>query len=147
MGEFSTFEEVLKRDGKLVYKNRGDSMWPFIREGRDLLLIIPAERPLKKYDIPLYRRDNGQYILHRIIGRDESGYIMRGDNRSVKEYGITDGHIIGVLYAVLREEKEIPADSFASRIKLCVWRFVYPFHRLGHKGKKWFLRRKNQTRE
>ena len=60
-------------------------MWPFIREGRDLLLIIPAERPLKKYDIPLYRRDNGQYILHRIIGRDESGYIMRGDNRSVKE--------------------------------------------------------------
>ena len=144
MGEQSSFEEVLKRDGKLIYANRGDSMRPFIREGRDLLWIVPADRPLQKYDVPLYRRDNGQYILHRIIGQNEEGYILRGDNRSVKEYGITDKHIVGVLHAILRDGKEIPADSPASRFRLRSWRFVYPLSRLWRKGRKWLKKRTKQ---
>ena len=35
----SSFEEVLGRDGRLVYYNVGDSMMPLIRPGRDLLVI------------------------------------------------------------------------------------------------------------
>ena len=63
----SSFEEILARDGRLVYSNVGDSMWPLIRQGRDLLVIEPARGRLKRLDVPLYKRDNGQYVLYRVL--------------------------------------------------------------------------------
>ena len=99
----STFEDVIARDGRLIYTNRGDSMMPLIKQGRDLLVISrkPKNR-LKKYDVPLYKRDSGQYVLHRILKVRKRDYVICGDNRWKKEYGITDRHIIGVLTAVIR---------------------------------------------
>ena len=35
----STFEDMIRRDGRLIYTNVGDSMLPLIREGKDLLII------------------------------------------------------------------------------------------------------------
>ena len=55
----SRFEELLQRDGVLIYKTRGVSMRPMLKQDRDLVIIRPVEGRLKKYDIPLYRRKNG----------------------------------------------------------------------------------------
>lgn len=33
------FEDVIDRDGRLVYTNVGDSMKPLIRQDRDILII------------------------------------------------------------------------------------------------------------
>ena len=65
--ETASFEEILESGQPLVYTNVGDSMEPLIRQGRDLLVIRKNDREWRKYDIPLYRRDNGQYVLHRIL--------------------------------------------------------------------------------
>ena len=51
----STFEEVLAEKGTLIYTNVGDSMYPLIKP-RDLLVIKRVELPLKRLDIPLYKR-------------------------------------------------------------------------------------------
>ena len=59
----SSFEEILKDEGRLVYSNVGMSMQPLIRQGRDLLIIERTAGRLKKYDVPLYKRDNGQYVM------------------------------------------------------------------------------------
>ncbi len=93
----STFEEILARDGRLVYTTVGDSMLPLIRQGRDLLVIQKKAGRLKKYDIPLYRRDSGQYVLHRVLKVRRDDYVICGDNRWKCEYGITDRYVIGVL--------------------------------------------------
>ena len=45
------FEDVIERDGKLVYTNVGDSMLPFIRQDRDLVVIEKPRGRLKKHDI------------------------------------------------------------------------------------------------
>ena len=63
----STFEEEIERTGKLVYTNVGDSMMPLIKQGRDLLIIEKPDGRLKRYDIPLYKRDSGQYVLQRVL--------------------------------------------------------------------------------
>ena len=34
-----TFEDILSRDGQLVYKTRGVSMEPMLRQNRDLVVI------------------------------------------------------------------------------------------------------------
>ena len=78
----SSFEEEIRRSGYLLYRNVGDSMLPLIRQGRDLVLISrKPEGRLKKYDVPLYKRDSGQYVLHRILKVRKDDYIICGDNR------------------------------------------------------------------
>lgn len=123
----STFENEINQRGKLVYTNVGDSMKPLIRQGKDLLIIEKADGRLKKYDVPLYRRDSGQYVLHRILKVRENDYIICGDNRWQKEYGITDRHIIGVLTAVVRNgNRAISVSSFRYRIYVHIWCDLFP---------------------
>ena len=35
----TSFEEIINRDGRLIYTNVGDSMQPLIRQDRDFLII------------------------------------------------------------------------------------------------------------
>ncbi len=122
----STFEEILARDGQLVYTNVGDSMLPLIRQGRDLLVIKPKTGRLKKYDIPLYRRDSGQYVLHRVLKVRPDDYMICGDNRWSREYGITDRHVVGVLTAIIRDGKEIPMTDWRLRLYAHLWCDLFP---------------------
>ena len=103
----SSFEEVIAEKGRLVYTNVGDSMYPLIRP-RDLLIIDAVPRPLRLWDVPLYKRDSGQYVLHRIVKIKNGSYVMCGDNRCTLEYGITDRHIIGVLTGIVRDGRTLP---------------------------------------
>ena len=113
------FEDIINEQGQLVYTNVGDSMYPLIKP-RDLLVIKKVTAPLKKNDIPLYKRDSGQYVLHRIVKIKNGEYYICGDNRAFIERGITDRHIIGVLTDMVREGRTIPVNSpeFKSYVKL-----------------------------
>ena len=113
------FENIINEQGQLVYTNVGDSMYPLIKP-RDLLVIKKVTAPLKKNDIPLYKRDSGQYVLHRIVKIKNGEYFICGDNRAFIERGITDRHIIGVLTDIVREGRTIPVNSpeFKSYVKL-----------------------------
>ena len=122
----STFEDMIRRDGRLIYTNVGDSMLPLIREGKDLLIIEKKSGRLKKYDIPLYKRDSGQYVLHRVLKVRRDDYVICGDNRWRKEYGITDRHIIGVLTAVVRNGRELSVTDWRYRLYSHVWCDLFP---------------------
>ncbi len=104
------FEDVIAEQGKLIYTNVGDSMIPVIREG-NLLVIEAVKKPLKVGDVPLYKRDSGQYVMHRIVGIKNGKYMMKGDNRTFVEKGITDKHIIGVLTRIVRNGKTFPVET------------------------------------
>ena len=138
------FEDIIKREGWLVYTNVGDSMRPLIRQDRDILIIEKPKGRLKKYDVPLYKRDSGQYVLHRVLKVRESDYVICGDNRYCKEYGITDRHIIGVLTAVVRDGKEIPITDWRYKVYVRLWCDLFPIRAFILKVKKipkWLKRR------
>ena len=95
---------------------------PLIRQGKDLLLIArKPEGRLNKYDVPLYRRDSGQYVLHRILKVREDDYVICGDNRWQRETGITDRHIIGVLTAVIRDGQKLSVTDKRYRLYVHLW--------------------------
>ncbi|MCR5022367.1 S24/S26 family peptidase [Ruminococcus sp.] len=138
------FEDVIDRDGRLVYTNVGDSMKPLIRQDRDILIIEKKEGRLKKYDVPLYKRDSGQYVLHRVLKVRSDDYVICGDNRYSKEYGITDRNIIGVLTAVVRNGREIPMTDIRYRIYVHLWCDFFPVRAFILKAKrtpKWLKRK------
>lgn len=120
-----TFEECIKRDGKLVYRTTGFSMYPMLYPNRDLVTIEKAPAHLKKYDVALYRR-NGKYVLHRVIGEDEKGYICRGDNNFFKEYGIRQEDVVGLLTSFVRKGRPHSADEKAYRAYARLWNLIYP---------------------
>lgn len=122
----STFEDEIKRTGRIIYTNVGDSMMPLIKQGRDVLVISVVNGRLKRYDIPLYKRDSGQYVLHRILKVRKNDYVICGDNRCNKEYGITDRHIIGVLSGIIRDGREIPVTDIKCRIYAHLWCDFFP---------------------
>ena len=116
-----TLEQVLEEDGILYHTSKGVSMRPLIREGKDILVIKKPAGRLKKYDIPLYKRDSGEYVLHRILKVREKDYVICGDNRWQKETGITDRHIIGVLTEINRGGKIITMKEPRYRLYVHLW--------------------------
>lgn len=103
-------EETIESGGVFTLYPKGVSMLPLIRYGKDAVLLRTPER-LKKGDIILYRRDNGAFVLHRIIGEKKAGFVLCGDNQYVKEPGIRREQVIAVVEAVLREGERVEPDD------------------------------------
>ena len=92
-----TIEQQLAENGFYVSTTVGTSMRPMLRNRRDRVIIRPTDGArLSKWDLPLYKRPDGKYILHRIIGVRDGYYIIRGDNTYAKEK-VPDEWIIGVM--------------------------------------------------
>ena len=120
-----TIEEALESQGFYMSTTVGVSMFPLLRNRRDTILIRPVTEPLKKYDVPLYKRGNN-YVLHRIVKITQDGYVICGDNCLQKEYDVTDQQIIGVLSGIQRGEKKIDMDGVGYKLYCRVWVFLYP---------------------
>ena len=126
MAEKLSFEQVLERDGQLVYTNKGVSMMPLLRQDRDLMVIEKKRaRGVKKWDAVLFRRPGvagrGAYVLHRILRVNGDGtYWIVGDNCLSGET-VREENILGVLRAVVRGGKTIPADSLGMRAYVWLW--------------------------
>ena len=98
-------EQGIEENGEVMCCSSGVSMYPMLRHRKDMVVVKKVDRPLKKYDVPLYRLKSGKLVMHRILKVTDNGYIIRGDNLLEKEYNITDENIIGVLKAFYRGGK------------------------------------------
>lgn len=90
-------KEQLSGGGTACFTVKGVSMSPTLKNGIDTVCIKKPSFPLRKYDIPFYRRKGGGFVLHRVIKVKRSGYVCRGDRQTVKEYPVTEDMIVGVL--------------------------------------------------
>ena len=98
--------EVVQSGGEFRLAPRGTSMWPLLREGRDAVALVAPEK-LKKWDICLYRRADGSYILHRLMKFKKGEPVFCGDNQTVMEHGVPSEAIIAKVAAIYRDEKRI----------------------------------------
>jgi hypothetical protein len=120
---YPLIEEQLNNGGSASFTVNGISMSPMLSDGIDTVHITKPDFPLKKYDIPFYRRKNGQFVLHRIIKVTPEGYICRGDHQIIKEHVITDNMIIGVLSEYTHKGRQKRVDGF--KYKLYVFIYVH----------------------
>ena len=104
-------EEILAETGELFTTASGVSMLPCIRPKRDRLHLAKPEHDIKKYDVLLYKRKNGTYILHRVLEVKSDSYVLCGDNQWVLEHGITDEQVLGVLRGFYRGKKYIDCQK------------------------------------
>ena len=119
-------EEKLKSGGLFEININGTSMLPLLVEKRDTVILGPFDGRIKKYDIPLYRRKNGAFVLHRAVKVYENSFCACGDNQWVVEKDIEYGQIIGVVRAVVRKGKKIPVSSFGYGLYCRLWELLRP---------------------
>lgn len=116
--------EQLKNGGSFRFGPHGTSMMPMIRQGKDSVTVSPIVGRLKKYDLPFYRRDNGQYVLHRILKVTPEGYTCIGDNQFAYERGVRDDQLIGYVTSFYRQDKEIKVTSLSYRLYCRFWHYT-----------------------
>lgn len=119
--------EFMIKGNDVIFTVTGNSMAPMLHHRRDKVCIVkPPNKLLKKYDIPLFVRKDGKYILHRIISVRENGYVTIGDNQCIKEYPVMPSQVIGVVKGFWRSEKYISCESIWYRTYCRIWYFIYP---------------------
>ena len=106
------FEKVFEEGGEVSFVTSGISMIPMLGDGTDKVYLVKACGPLKKNDVPLVRRKkDGSFVLHRVVGTDGDGYILRGDNQWFCERGIKHDQVIGVVTAFEKNGKRTDCKS------------------------------------
>ena len=124
----TSFEEILARDGSLVYKTRGRSMEPLLRQDRDLVVINALSSRLNENDVALYKRGD-KYVLHRVIKVMPDHYLIRGDNTFTLEK-VPDSAVLGVMTAFKRKGREHKITDRSYQRYVRFWNAIYPLRHL-----------------
>ena len=132
--------ERLASGQSIRFLPRGISMLPMLRQGIDSVTLSPLPEKLKKYDLPLYQRDNGKYVLHRVTEVGET-YTCMGDNQFAPETGLRQDQMIALVTAFTRGEKEYRVTDFSYRLYCRVWHYSRPVRHFWRRGIGWLKRK------
>ena len=133
-----TFEEILARDGRLVYKTKGISMEPMLKENRDLVMIVVPSSLLRRFDVALYKR-NGSDVLHRVMRVKDGYYLIRGDNTFRMET-VPFENVYGVLTGFVRKGKDHSVTEKGYHAYVRFWNAIYPLRWLWHHLRRGLIR-------
>ncbi len=135
-----TFEEELASTGRLVYTNKGTSMLPLLRQGRDVMVIeaCPASQ-VEKLDAVLFVRTRGEakekgqgpgqglpqerkdYVLHRVLRVNPDGTFWIIGDHCLSGETVSGDQILGRLTAVIREGRTLSVRDPLYRCYLHLW--------------------------
>ena len=146
--------ERLDAGGTVTFSPNGTSMLPMLRDGEDSVVLKSAKgKKLHLFDVALYRRDNGQYVLHRVIDFARNGdYVMCGDNQFARERGIRDNQILAVMSGFFRKGRSYTTKSMLYRLYTNFWYYSRPLRHSytygRNKASSWLgARRRNANRD
>ncbi len=112
-------QQCLNNGQTFTFRPRGLSMLPMLRQGRDQVTLTAPPEKLRKYDIPLYQRKSGAFVLHRVVKVGDT-YTCIGDNQYAYEHGICHDQVIGVVCAYTRDGKPRSVTSLGYKF-YCRW--------------------------
>lgn len=123
----------IKEEGKAYFYTKGVSMLPTLKEGRDISVLIPVIREIKRGDIVLFVRkgDPDRLVLHRVIKRLGNGtYLIRGDNTYGSE-SVKEENILALLEGFFRKGRYFDCEkSKCYRIYSFLRMLFYPLRKV-----------------
>lgn len=96
MAETVSIEEELARRGNCFVRTKGASMEPILHENFTTVVLEPLNGLPKKYDVVMYHRPDGVYVLHRVLKVGVDQCLFRGDNCVAAEI-VPNQWLVGVM--------------------------------------------------
>ena len=127
----------LEQGGRAELIVTGSSMHPLFRSHRDKVILVP--RVAGKPDIILYRRDNGAYILHRIVRVKGDMFIVTGDNQWQLEH-VRPDQVLAVVEGWYHKGKYHTPQELWYKLYVCFWVGLLPLRRPVLALRRWFGR-------
>lgn len=125
----SALRELTEAGQEVSIVIAGNSMSPFMVHERDKICFKKPNRPLKKGDMVFYQRDNGQFIMHRILKVKDGCYDIVGDAQIDIEKDIRDDQIFAIVTKVCRKGKWIgPGDLWWNFFEK-IWINLVPYRK------------------
>lgn len=94
--------DMIKSGYEVPLNVTGNSMLPFLRHDRDRVILSDFKGCAEKGDILLYKRPDGQFILHRVIKAENDKFWFSGDIQNVAEGPV---NIDAVIAKVIKAER------------------------------------------
>lgn len=118
-------EQAIQNGSDVRLTVTGFSMYPLLRGGSDDV-VLTKPRSLKKYDVVLYKRENGDYVFHRIIKIKGESLIIAGDNETKKEKNVSSSAVIAKMKSFIRSGKTHMSSAIWHQIYCRIWLFIFP---------------------
>ena len=123
MKQMGNIEQYLQDLGYAIVPVTGTSMRPLLREGESRVQVVKTgDEPLKRGDIVLYRRNNGTWVLHRIIKvKNEHTFLVCGDHQWKLDEQIQKEQILAVVQGFFRNGHYVDDRTLWYRLYKAVW--------------------------
>lgn len=136
MEQLAQLLEVQLQEGVAPLRVTGVSMYPTFRNGRDTVYLCRTERPVRKGDVILYRRENGSYVLHRVVCLHQGVLTCAGDNQFEPE-SVRPEQVIAYMVSFCRDGREYEVNSLGYRLWVWLWVSTFPVHKPILKLRRW----------
>ena len=138
---------LLNTYGEFCDTIKGASMMPLLRQARDTVHVERvelahtgkdafAQAALAPFDVVLFRRPNGAYVLHRIVAQEGNRYLVWGDNCETVEV-VDPSQIIGRMTEFWRGDRKrsISCLRYRAYVSFCCrpWQARMRFNRVVHR--------------
>ena len=107
---------------------KGSSMHPMLQSGRDSVILEKPGFPVKGHPVLLYRRENGDYILHRLVRRKKAGFLCCGDNQWQTEL-VCPEQVVATVTGFVRKGKRYYVNHQGYRFYAWLWSAALPVRR------------------
>jgi signal peptidase I len=126
---FVSVEAFVSTGNRVRIRVRGNSMFPFLYEGDEVLLEQVGAKVIKSGDIVLAQWGNG-YVLHRVVRLVRGTIWLAGDNNLAQVEKVTNNQLIAVLVAAFRGHQALDVHATKSRRLGIVWYYLRPLRRV-----------------
>lgn len=125
----------------------GGSMTPFLGNNRDYVFLEAPKKPLKKGDIVLFERVNGDYILHRIKRIKKDGFYLLGDRQYNVEGPVKPSQIRCVAVSVKRKNKILTPKNIIWKFYSKIWLNIVFLRPIVFKISSFFCRKQKKSKK
>ena len=114
--------EVLKSGKPVKLHIDGQSMYPFIHGGIDLVEVVPYDpsTELAPWSCPFYQWE-GTYMIHRFIGKQDGECCMMGDGNLCRIERVPQEKILGVLRTIYHPDGSVQDCTESRWLKKGQW--------------------------
>ena len=123
----------------------GRSMEPTLHDRKSRIRLQAAPETLPRGAVVLYKRDNGQYVLHRVAACRGETYDFCGDAQWVLERGLRREQILAVVTEFQRTDRWTSVTSAGYGLYWRALLAIRPLRRFAHRAAGWL--RRQVTRE